>query len=317
MEMMNEKTKPNNFRKMRRIMQDIGKTVLGSSLFFGGTLLSTAGPLGMAVGVPAMAYGGIKALEVMAGIKDTNSLFKVYTNNTWNKIMGNPNNYIAEDPTALLEVGRAMFDKNKFTFFIYQGINLFSNLNSRDGNNKPITYTTKSHDISLDMFREMEKRGFISNLKYEEAGKSKMVLAKLMIGNTRNLSAKRDFYNMSFNRTDKAITEQELAELSSLLGGKDLKDNYQVKFNKDGSLKKISPKINLRGKAKQQEVKKADRNSDVQTDIQKGTGEKDLSWICPSYAKGIYKDDKSTGQRQSNIYAMHHAINNGQDKGRE
>ena len=108
-----------------------------------------------------------------------------------------------------------MFSKNKKEVFLNESINMFSELKVRNKKGNKINYSTVSHGKTLGLLKRLEKNGYVENLNYSFKKKSRLFLARLMIGNTNNINNKKKYsmYNISFNLTDKERKKEALIEL--------------------------------------------------------------------------------------------------------
>ena len=118
---------------------------------------------------------------------------------TWNGINGSMfevdgHNKITQttNPIPFLRKYRG---KESSEIFMAEAEKLFDGLEPGE------TYSTRSHAMTYQLLRRMEKAGKIQNLQKEEAGKSRLILESLATGNFKAIfrNKKQKMYNISFN----------------------------------------------------------------------------------------------------------------------
>ena len=130
-----------------------------------------------------------------------------------------------------------VFDKDKTNRFLDEAITTFTQLKQFDSNDEPMTYNVFSQAMTLQLLRRMEREGYVCNLSYQKAKKSRLILPKLYMGRLPDFKKKYQMYNISFNLTDKARDFQELRDMIKNTTGNDtLKDEgiSQQKVNVAG-----------------------------------------------------------------------------------
>lgn len=185
------------------------KKIIKGLLFFGaGVGVLTAGlylatlslPLGLILATTGVVPITKSSEEFRGnGIKD--SIFSVSKN-------GNIEQSALAHPIKLLSIIKEK-DKNKV--FQEETLNMFSQL--KDEN---ITYRTKSHAMTLNYLRQLKKAGYIEELKYKPAKKSRLIAEKLLIGNIKGIftKGKSTIYDISFKLTKgKKRDKSELLKL--------------------------------------------------------------------------------------------------------
>ena len=149
-------------------------------------------------------------------------------------------------------------------------------IKNKDG--KYIQYNTITHGINYALLKKLQNQGIISDLKKEKEKMRSLKLVKSFIGNNgedknyknkrkneikdrvseqkgifnkvktlhqelnEGLDKKNQFYTVSFKKTDKTFSEEEIANMLSFaaVDGKIDREKYNVKLDKNGNIKGIN-----------------------------------------------------------------------------
>ncbi len=168
----------------RPIMQGIKKiaSTTGRGALLGGACIGTAlAPYLAPILLPVAFLEAGSIRHTWNGVND--SMFEV---NGHNKITQTTN------PIPFLRKYRG---KESSEIFMAEAEKLFDGLEPGE------TYSTRSHAMTYQLLRRMEKEGKIQNLQREEAGKSRLILESLATGNFKAIfrNKKQKMYNISFN----------------------------------------------------------------------------------------------------------------------
>lgn len=106
-------------------------------------------------------------------------------------------------------------NKNKMDLLIKEEYNMFKQLKRCDSKGNIINYNTLSQGLTVKLLKDLEKLGYIENLEYAKSRKSSLMLEKLLIGNNSKSKNKKNLYNITFNVTDKQISDDVLFSLNS------------------------------------------------------------------------------------------------------
>jgi len=221
--------------------------------------LKTVGSLGLVgagiVGVaitPLMyiplIYGSIKLAKNLTGDYIKDNLFSVNNKNFIAMSMYNPSQFVNLSlAKESIKEQYASNDKAKVNVLTMskimnqQMLSLFCQLDRCDNKGEPIKYTTTTHTFVYNSLLKLQKQGFIEGLpdkeELEDSCKAKtksLWLEKLLLGNFKNWGEKKQFYNISFSLTDKAITQDDVKRLL-----KDSMDKCDIELNEDGSVKNV------------------------------------------------------------------------------
>ena len=183
------------------------KTILHSTLLLGsaaGIIITGSIPLSILL-VPTGIISAARLSDDISGNEINNSIFSVSKNgNIAQNSLGKP-----------LRTLKAIFSKNKNELFMNESINMFTGLKTRNNSGNKIDYNTVSHAKTISLLKKLETNGYVENLKYEKKKKSRLFLARLLIGNTNNLNRNKrvQMYDISFNLTDKERKKEDLINL--------------------------------------------------------------------------------------------------------
>lgn len=214
---------------------------------------STSIPIvGIPVGAGLILYNSIKFGKNIEGDIIKDSEFAVCTNKTFNKLMGNPDNYIAQDVTSIKQIVQSYRMKEKNVFFMTQTLNMLNQLPSKDENQNEIVYNTTSHTMTRYFLRRLEKMGYVDvkNDNKVETDKSKSLLVpNILFGNIDNIKEKyrsyrektygsqgkpepkgilsklrdmkeacrTDMYNISFTKKDKKMSKEDFDKIQKVV----------------------------------------------------------------------------------------------------
>lgn len=223
-----------------KIINQIAKKIPRFAKFTGyslATLLLGVGGVGIALNtIPIMTIPAI-LLAAKTGQKAlNNSLYTEYKDLAFVTKKNGNDITIAQDTTniKILSKLKGLNDIQKAGFMQLQALVGLSKYEPRDRKGIQNNFQTITHSVNIKTFRTLEKLGYIENLQEEYYKKSRFVLEKLVFGNTKNLFEKKDFYKISFNRTDKVVDLED----------ENLKKHFGMVFNeKRGLYSKIKYKI--------------------------------------------------------------------------
>ena len=186
---------------MKRLLKALIHFLEGVTLF---TIIPLFGSI--PVGIALFLLGVIplsKVTEDISGNMVKNSIFSVS-----NKGMINQN-ALAHPKELISSLGKK--DKNKY--FIEETLNMFLQLDRFSSKGEEMTYSTVSHSITLQLLKNLEKNGYIKDLKYKKVKTSRLFFEKLLIGNLKGFGKKHPMYSISFNLTEKNRDKDEIIAL--------------------------------------------------------------------------------------------------------
>lgn len=131
-------------------------------------------------------------------------------------------------------------DLEKIGFMQLQAIVGISKFKSFDKKSDDITFETDTHSLLQKTFKKLQTLGYINNYSETFLKSSNLIAAKLALGNFKNLNEKTDFYNLTFNITDKQmdLDDENLKSSFPLVFGKKhgILNKYSLAYAQDGSL---------------------------------------------------------------------------------
>lgn len=160
-------------------------------------------PLAIPLGVVALVPAS-KLQNDFMGNKIKDSIFSVSSNGRIQQ------NSLAK-PKRFFSI---LVAQNKREVFTTETMNMFLELEKNKKNGETITYSTKSHSITLRLLQKLQKENYIEGLEFHKAGKSRLIFEKILVGNVASIKNKKtQMYQMSFQLTDKPRTREDLAAL--------------------------------------------------------------------------------------------------------
>lgn len=266
-------------KNYKRSIKNFGNGLKGAGIyFFGMGMLGS--PITFPFGIAAVIKGGKELYKNAQGDYTENSMIMIQRNNMINKMLKQPSNYIVEGVPTAKQFLEAYLTENKMDFLMLQEVNLFLQLDSKDKDGNDIVYNTLTHAGNYRMLQELEKSGMIEDLQREYKGSKSLKMARLALGNSNSkqmssykkkrieqikenvkkqkgfgnkvktlkeelnegIDKKTKMYNISFKKTDKVFSEQEICSMLSFVrDDRGLIDTQ--KFNtvkdKNGNIKSI------------------------------------------------------------------------------
>ena len=212
------------------------KRVLNGILHISELALLTGAAVGFGsvpLAIPLIAVATIPAskfLDDLEGNQVKNSIFSASDKGKINqRVLSKPRKFI-----SLLKV------KDKNRLITDEALNMFLQINKNNKNGEAIRYSTKSQSLVLFLLRRLQREGYIENLEYKNAGKSKLLLEKLLIGNVADIKKKTQMYDISFELTDKPRNREELINLlNSKTGAKPVTETIDSKKEELESMKQV------------------------------------------------------------------------------
>ena len=171
--------------------------VLGSSGAFIGALAFS--PILLPPTILLAAYTGQKVLN--------HTQFKSYKDLDFIIKKHNGNYKIFQDffrPSMLKEFSK-LNQKEKIGLMQLQAIVGISKFQSDKLSADNPTFETDTHSLLQKTFKILEKVGYINNYSETFFKKSNLTVSKLALGNFKDLGKSTDFYNVTFNISDKKI----------------------------------------------------------------------------------------------------------------
>lgn len=243
---MNDKSK-----YVKRGIKDLGKTVIGTAEILAGMVGTAVFPL---VGIPLTIHGTQNLLKGVRGEYIKGSMINVVSNKFYAKTFYKKENRIIQEFPSINHFIAVTLTKNKMNFLLMQELNFLLGSDTLDKNGERITYTTHSQSLTKLMLSRIQKAGMIQDLKSEETKPKSLIIEKLMLGNTKGGLFKKDkMFEMSFSKTDKKITEEEIMKFLKI----DNLDNekYSIKRDKDNNILSINYRTSTLIKDKLKNVK--------------------------------------------------------------
>ncbi len=241
--------------------------------------LSTQNPIGFSVAVPLL-YTSAKGFdEAMHNEYIKNSMMNADSNNKISqKLPG---------IKQILAIMNLRTKEQKSDFLTLQELNFLLGSDTVDEKGNQIQYSTHSHAITYRNLSKLQKDGFIENLKREHAGKKKLILESVVLGNFDKLRDKpADMYNISFSKTDKAITDEYICRTLNITP-EELKVKYDVKRDKEGKIINLNYNVrelmkenlgSIKERVKKRDLSKKDKFiSELQSGVIKEPTYKDKS----------------------------------------
>lgn len=120
-------------------------------------------------------------------------------------------------------------NKNKKEILIKEEFNMFKQLKRCDSKGNIINYNTISQGLTVKLLKDLEKLGYIENLECTFCKKSNLFFEKLLIGNNSKSKNKKNMYNITFNVTDKQISDELFLSINEQR--QVTKDNIDSSYN--------------------------------------------------------------------------------------
>lgn len=193
-------------KNYKRSLKNFGKGLKGTAL------LATSAPL-LAIPVTS-AVGATFAVKGAKNLSD--SLYKNYVENS---IMGikkqkSGDYIISQTLPSIKQLLEATTSDNKMNFLKLQECNMLLQLDSKDENENPIKYTTRTHVGNYKMLKQLAKSGIITSLSKESAGTSSLKIEKMLIGNSTNKNKEK---NKEYRQKRKAEIKEKINEQKGIL----------------------------------------------------------------------------------------------------
>lgn len=227
------------FQNLKRILKNTGTTLGGMTEMFAGFAL--VGPAAL-VAIPLIYDGAVRAANGITGIKSNKSMM-VTTEAKWNNMLfRKKENSITQNIPSLSQLFTALATKDKKSFLITNELNFLLGANKIDKNGNPIKYSTKSQSLTRFMLNSAKKAGFIENFECEETDSQTLIAEKIMFGNFgKNMNKKEKMFNMSFNISNKEITEEDI---SKFLRVESLDEKrFNIRRDKEGKIVSINQRL--------------------------------------------------------------------------
>ncbi|MBR3117510.1 MAG: hypothetical protein IKF36_06565 [Bacilli bacterium] len=216
------------------------KTILHSTILLGSAVAAVITlniPIIIAM-VPVATISAAKLADDISGNEVDNSIFSVSNDG---KIVQNT---LAKPFRFLKLLGK----KDKTEAFKEEAVNMFIELKEKDDEGNKIEYSTVSHALTYKLLKDLEKNGYIEDLNRTDAKESRLLFAKLTMGNSDVSSKKRKMYNISFKLTDKERRYEELLNLDQKREDTDnvvIVDNSKEIKNEEDRNKEIEEQLRI------------------------------------------------------------------------
>ena len=113
------------------------------------------------------------------------------------------------------------------------------------------TYHTLSQGLTVRLLKELQKAGFIENLTYEKVKKSNLFFEKILIGNSKKSQNKKNMYNISFNLTDKIISDDTIEQFFQASEHNQEENNPSISNGRNLSSEKTA---SIKPKSRQEQI---------------------------------------------------------------
>lgn len=261
-----------NYKKTAKIVRKgltaTAITVAGVGMY---AIPSTA-LLGMAV----TTKGVVSLYKSMQGNYIENSIMNIERNKIIGKIKNIPANYIAQGLPSAKQFLEATLSQDKMEFLKLQELNALLQLDRQDAKGNDIRYNIKTHSGNYMLLKQLQKQGVVQNMSKTLAGKSDLKLEKIIIANTKNneykqkrkkqirenvysqkgiisklktlreemkigIDKKVQMYDVSFEKTDKELTEQDIMKFIPSIekNGEIDEEKFKLSKDKNGKIKGI------------------------------------------------------------------------------
>ena len=141
--------------------------------------------------------------------------------------------------------------KDKQKTLITEEFKMFKQLKKFDKKGNIKTYHTLSQGLTVRLLKELQKAGFIENLTYEKVKKSKLFFEKILIGNSKKSKSKKNMYNISFNLTDKIISDDTIEQFFQASEPNQEENNPSISNGRNLSSEKTA---SIKPKSRQEQI---------------------------------------------------------------
>lgn len=198
-------------------MKRMFKLVKDLIIMFGGYVLFALGsivnPVFIIPSLAAIIYSACDGTRAINNDFIKNSCF--HLSNRLHKVDGKTTNvrYIVQDIFSLKESLNGRKQNDKKAYFALQGLNTLQQLPVYNKRKELIKYGTTSQSFTLLYLKQLEKLGYINNLKYTKAKSSRLSLERFLLG-VENKNRKYNMYKIFFNlNSDKRLTKDNVIDL--------------------------------------------------------------------------------------------------------
>lgn len=236
---------------VKRNLKNISRTVLGSVEVLGGVVGLVFNPI---IGVPLTVDGTQRMLKGIRGEYIKDSMINVMSNNIYSKTFHKKENRIVQEFPNPKQLVTASLLKDKTNFLLMQELNFLLCSDTFDKKGQRIQYSTHSQGLTKLMLHRLQRAGMIQDFKSEETKPKALFIERLMLGNiNKDLFKKDKMYEMTFSKTDKKITEEEIKKFLKI----DTLDdkNYDIKRDKENNIISVNYKASTLIKNKFSSIK--------------------------------------------------------------
>ena len=232
-------------------MKKISKKILHLGTLIGATVVASINVPLLITMIPVLTVSIAKVVDDVTGNEIDNSIFSVTKKG---KIVQNS----TSKPFRFFKLLKS---KDKNEAFTNEAINMFTQLKQKDDKGNIINYSTVSHAKTIHLLKGLKSNGYIDNLEYEKKYKSKLILEKLLFGNTKKLfkSKKTQMYDISFNLTDK---ERKYDDIINLTKPKEVEEKIIELPKENKEANEIQEKIRILNNYKEELEQKKYENSE-------------------------------------------------------
>jgi len=290
---------------VKRGINNTAKIVGGSAEIMAGVVGLVFVPV---VGLPVLINGAQNVLKGVRGEYIKESMINVISNKFYSKAFHGKENRIIQEFPTIKQFVTAALTKNKMNFLLMQELNFLLCSDTFDKKGDKLKYTTHSQGLTKLMLTRLQKSGMIENLESKETKPKMLFSEKLMLGNTKQgLFKKEKMFEMSFSKTDKQITEEDIKKFLRIDTSD--KENYDIKRDKDNNILSINYRTSKLIKDKLTNVKDkflpvrdVPKMLEASTQIDKTKEEDDKSL-------NILETKNTLSQELSNFVTKHEEIN--------
>ena len=221
---------------IKRSFNNISRTVLGSAEVLGGVVGLVFNPI---IGLPLTIDGTQRMLKGIRGEYIKDSMINVMSNNIYSKTFHKKENRIVQEFPNPKQLITASLLKDKTNFLLMQELNFLLGSDTFDKKGERIEYSTHSQGLTKFMLHRLQRAGMIQDFKHEETKPKALFLERLMLGNVnKDLFKKDKMYEMTFSKTDKIITEDDIKKFLKI----DTLDdkNYDIKRDKENNIMSVN-----------------------------------------------------------------------------
>lgn len=217
---------------IKRTLRNVGKTAVGSAELMAGIVGLVTVPV---VGVPLLVDGTQRMLKGIRGEYIKDSMINVMSNNFYSKTFHGKENRIIQEFPNIKQFVTAFLVKDKMNFLLMQELNFLLGSDTFNKEGEKLKYTTHSQSLTKMMLTRLQRTGMIENLTSEETKPKALLMERLMLGNEKKGLFKKDkMYEMSFSKTDRQITEEDISKFLKI----DITDDekFYIKRDKDNNI---------------------------------------------------------------------------------